>query len=70
MKEEDWDGIRRKYWHGRETYYLPIVTWKKKNEDDSTKKKKKKHKEEEEEEEKNPTDANSKKMKPTNTENE
>ena len=67
MKEEDWDGIRRKYWHGRETYYLPIVTWKKKNEDDSTKKKKKKHKEEEE---KNPTDANSKKMKPTNTENE
>ena len=67
MKEEDWDGIRRKYWHGRETYYLPIVTWKKKNEDDSTKKKKKKHKEEEE---KNPTDANSKKLKPTNTENE
>lgn len=22
-----WDGIRRKYWHGRDTYYLPRVTW-------------------------------------------
>eukprot|EP00984_Skeletonema_dohrnii_P015564 scaffold6754_cov127-Skeletonema_dohrnii-CCMP3373.AAC.3 len=25
----DWDGVRRKYWHGRSTYYLPIATWKK-----------------------------------------
>lgn len=22
-----WDGVRRKYWHGRDTYYLPRVTW-------------------------------------------
>lgn len=29
VKEEEWKGVRRKYWHGRETYYLPIVTWKK-----------------------------------------
>lgn len=27
MNDSDWDGIRRKYWHGRDTYYLPIVTW-------------------------------------------
>ena len=29
VDEKDWDGVRRKYWHGRNTYYLPIVTWKK-----------------------------------------
>jgi len=22
-----WDGIRRKYWHGRDVYYLPKSTW-------------------------------------------
>ncbi|OEU17896.1 hypothetical protein FRACYDRAFT_238326 [Fragilariopsis cylindrus CCMP1102] len=22
-----WDGIRRKYWHGRDVYYLPKATW-------------------------------------------
>lgn len=22
-----WDGIRRKYWHGRDVYYLPKITW-------------------------------------------
>ena len=22
-----WDGIRRKYWHNRDVYYLPKVTW-------------------------------------------
>jgi type IV protein arginine methyltransferase len=22
-----WKDIRRKYWHGRETYYLPVCTW-------------------------------------------
>ena len=22
-----WDGVRRKYWHGRDVYYLPKVTW-------------------------------------------
>jgi hypothetical protein len=22
-----WDGVRRKYWHGRDTYYLPRITW-------------------------------------------
>lgn len=27
MKDSEWDGVRRKYWHGRDTYYLPIVTW-------------------------------------------
>ena len=29
MDEKDWQGVRRKYWFGRETYYLPIITWKK-----------------------------------------
>ena len=29
VKEKDWQGVRRKYWHGRETYYLPIATWSK-----------------------------------------
>ena len=24
---EVWKDIRRKYWHGRETYYLPVCTW-------------------------------------------
>ena len=27
VKESEWEGVRRKYWHGREQYYLPIVTW-------------------------------------------
>lgn len=27
VKESAWDGVRRKYWHGRDTYYLPKVTW-------------------------------------------
>eukprot|EP00978_Attheya_sp_CCMP212_P033584 scaffold136201_cov54-Attheya_sp.AAC.4 len=27
VKESDWDGVRRKYWHNRDTYYLPIATW-------------------------------------------
>jgi protein arginine N-methyltransferase 2 len=24
---EIWKGIRRQYWHNRDTYYLPVVTW-------------------------------------------
>jgi hypothetical protein len=28
VKDSEWEGIRRKYWHGRDTYYLPRVTWK------------------------------------------
>lgn len=27
VKESSWDGVRRKYWHGRDTYYLPRATW-------------------------------------------
>jgi protein arginine N-methyltransferase 2 len=27
VKNEVWEGIRRKYWHGRDTYYLPRCTW-------------------------------------------
>jgi hypothetical protein len=27
VKDEEWEGIRRKYWHGRDTYYLPCCTW-------------------------------------------
>lgn len=27
VKNEEWEGIRRKYWHGRDTYYLPKCTW-------------------------------------------
>ena len=27
--DETWEGVRRKYWHGRNTYYLPVITWKK-----------------------------------------
>ena len=27
VKDEVWEGIRRKYWHGRDTYYLPLATW-------------------------------------------
>ncbi|GKY91012.1 hypothetical protein MPSEU_000074000 [Mayamaea pseudoterrestris] len=27
VKNEVWEGIRRKYWHGRDTYYLPQCTW-------------------------------------------
>jgi hypothetical protein len=22
-----WEGVRRKYWHGRDVYYLPRITW-------------------------------------------
>lgn len=25
VAEEEWMGVARKYWHGRETYYLPIA---------------------------------------------
>ena len=35
VNEKDWEGVRRKYWHGRDTYYLPIATWKKKEEKNS-----------------------------------
>lgn len=27
VKDSEWEGIRRKYWHGRDTYYLPRATW-------------------------------------------
>ena len=27
VNDKVWEGIRRKYWHGRETYYLPRVVW-------------------------------------------
>lgn len=27
VKESVWNNVRRKYWHGRDTYYLPIVKW-------------------------------------------
>jgi protein arginine N-methyltransferase 2 len=27
VDENVWNGVRRKYWHGRDTYYLPRVTW-------------------------------------------
>jgi hypothetical protein len=27
VKDEVWEGIRRRYWHGRDTYYLPRATW-------------------------------------------
>jgi hypothetical protein len=27
VKDDVWEGIRRKYWHGRDTYYLPHATW-------------------------------------------
>jgi hypothetical protein len=27
-EQEEWEGIRRKYWYGCNTYYLPHVTWK------------------------------------------
>ena len=30
VNEKEWEGVRRKYWH-RDTYYLPIATWKKKD---------------------------------------
>ena len=33
VDEKDWEGVRRKYWHGRNTYYLPICTWKKAEEE-------------------------------------
>jgi hypothetical protein len=28
LEQEEWEGIRQKYWHGRDTYYFPHVTWK------------------------------------------
>lgn len=27
VKDKVWEGVRRKYWHGRDTYYLPRITW-------------------------------------------
>lgn len=27
VKDSVWEGIRRKYWHGRDTYYLPVCKW-------------------------------------------
>jgi protein arginine N-methyltransferase 2 len=27
-KTKEWEGIRRQYWHDRDTYYLPKVMWK------------------------------------------
>ena len=27
VNDEVWEGIRRKYWHGRDTYYLPTSRW-------------------------------------------
>jgi hypothetical protein len=27
VKDEVWEGIRRRYWHGRDTYYLPRAVW-------------------------------------------
>lgn len=34
VEDSVWEGIRRKYWHGRDTYYLPRVTWKQPKQDD------------------------------------
>jgi type IV protein arginine methyltransferase len=28
VNSKEWEGIRRKYWHDRDTYYLPRATWK------------------------------------------
>jgi protein arginine N-methyltransferase 2 len=28
LEQEEWEGIRLEYWHGRDTYYFPHVTWK------------------------------------------
>jgi len=28
VNSKEWEGIRRKYWHDRDTYYLPRSTWK------------------------------------------
>jgi type IV protein arginine methyltransferase len=27
VNSDEWEGIRRKYWHDRDTYYLPRCTW-------------------------------------------
>lgn len=27
VKDKVWEGVRRKYWHGRDTYYLPVCKW-------------------------------------------
>lgn len=35
-QKEEWNGIRRKYWHGRDTYYLPRITWKQEEGDASS----------------------------------
>ena len=34
VEDSVWEGIRRKYWHGGNTYYLPRVTWKQPKQDD------------------------------------
>jgi hypothetical protein len=26
-QDQVWEGVRRKYWHNRDTYYLPRITW-------------------------------------------
>lgn len=25
VAENEWEGVTRKYWHGRDTYYLPLA---------------------------------------------
>jgi len=27
VQDQVWEGVRRKYWHGRDTYYLPVSKW-------------------------------------------
>ena len=27
VKDHVWEWIRHKYWHGRDTYYLPVCKW-------------------------------------------
>ena len=39
---EVWEGVRRKYWHGRDTYYLPRATWKKEDQTQAIQKKRQK----------------------------
>lgn len=29
VADDVWEGVRRKYWHGRDTYYLPLAKWSK-----------------------------------------
>ena len=33
--EGTWEGLRRKYWHGRTEYYLPIATFVGEGEEDA-----------------------------------